>query len=190
MTDWCHIRVSVVGKPENVKAFVKRAEGKDLLWKDGKGPAFLGHVTVPLSFHALAPLRPNTLDGPYDPVGIGEEKRQWGCKWSAFETEFEMVNKGHALYEFETANGVPANLFKTCSGRFDVKIYVSHWSDIIDGQRGRDIYFRHEVYAMRQNASPLTLGSRETPQNFAKRQEIWLHETFNNHLEWVKGMTE
>ena len=38
MTDWCHNRLSVIGKPEMVKAFVEKAEGKDLLWEDGQGP--------------------------------------------------------------------------------------------------------------------------------------------------------
>jgi hypothetical protein len=189
MTDWYHNRLSVIGKPESIKAFVENAESKDLLWKDGKGPAYLGSVTTLLSFHALVPLRNSTLEGPYDPVGILEERRQWGCKWGAFEPDFQMVEDGHALYEFHTASRPPVNLLKTCSAAFDVKFYVSYWANVLKGRRGRSIYFHHEIYALVNNVSPLTLGSDEDPQNFQHRQELWLHEYFDNHLEWVKEMS-
>ena len=189
MTDWYHNRLSVIGKPENVAAFVEKAEGKDLLWRDGKGPAHLGNMTVPLSFHSLVPLRASVLETTeYNPWGIEEELRQWGCKWGAFEPDFRIVEDGHAFYEFQTAGRPPVNLLKTCSAAFDIKFYASYWSDILKGRRGRGIYFQHEIYALVNNASPLRLGEDEKPQNFQLRQELWLHEYFENHLEWVKEM--
>lgn len=188
MTDWCHNRLSVIGKPENVEAFVKRAEGKDLLWEDGKGPAHLGKVTVPLSFHSLVPLRTHVFEGLYDPNGINEERNLWGCKWGAFESDFRTIKDGHAFYEFDTPGKQPANLLKSCSMIFDVKFYVSYWADIFDGRRGRAVYFQHEVYSLGESDSMLKLGERESPQNFQTRQELWLHQYFENHLEWVNGM--
>lgn len=188
MTDWCKIKMSVVGHPNDVKAFSKKAHAKDLLWKDGKGPARLGAIDVPLSFHALVPLRPSTLKGSYDPGGIEEEMIQWGCKWGAFEAEFEMVEKGHALYTYETAGRPPANLLKTCSSDFDVKFYLSYHVDIGAGRRGRAIFYHYETYSLMNNESPLTKGKREAPENFSLRQRLWLHEFYEGHLEWVKGM--
>lgn len=189
MTDWCKIKMSVIGHPNDVRAFSKKAHAKDLLWKDGKGPAHLGKIDVPLSFHALCPLRSSTLEGPCDPVGIEEEMLQWGCKWGAFESEFEMVEEGHALYTFETANRPPSNLLITCSGDFDVKFYLSYYSNVGTGRRGRAIFFHHETYALMNNASPLSQGKKEDRENFSLRQRLWLIEFYEDHLEWVKGMT-
>ena len=189
MTDLCHNRLSVIGNPKAVKAFVEKAEGKDILWKYGKLAAYIGQVSVPFSFHSLVPLRPSALCGPYDPVGIDEERRQWGCKWGAFDTDFRMVEGGHAFYEFDTASQPPVNLLKTASGKFDVKFYASHAADVGKGsQRGRAIYYYQEIYALMHNVSPLTTNSDESPQNFTHRQELWRREYFDNHLEWVKGM--
>lgn len=189
MTDWCKIKMSVVGHPNDVLAFSKKAHAKDLLWKDGKGPARLGMIDVPLSFHALVPLRPSFLKGDYDPKGIEEELNQWGCKWGAFETEMEIVEDGHALYTFETANRPPSNLLNTCSGDFDVKFYLSYYMDGLE-RRGRAIFFHHEIYALMNNASPLSKGKKEGRENFSLRQGLWLTEFYEDHLQWVKDMID
>lgn len=185
MTDWCKVKMSAVGHPNDIKAFTKKAHAKDLLW-DSRIGAQLGVIDVPLSFHALVPLRQSCLKRPYSPMGLEEEKHQWGCKWGAFETEFEMVDDRHSLYTFETANRIPTNLLKTCSADFDLKFYVSYYMDI--ERRGRAIFYHHEIYALINNESPLSKGKNEGPQNFSLRQDLWVREFYEDHLEWVKGM--
>ena len=188
MTNWCHNRLSIVARASqeksSVDAFVADALGPDLTW-DEKG-ASPSKIPSTLCFHSLCPLRPSFLKQPYEPQGAGEELRQWGCHHGAFEIEFSQPAKQHAVYEFQTEERPPTNLLKTVTGKYDVTAYLSYYRS--DGRRGRGLYFRTQLYALVQNESGLTKGTGERPENFTMRQELWLCEYNENHLEWVSEM--
>lgn len=146
MPNWCHNKLTVVGDPELVAAFVENVKGAD----EDDAPE------QPLSFEKIDPTPVELLDtnraGGALPGWYRWRLVHWGTKWDASfgaplvalgsgvvpETRTPIVEPGKAFYAFETAWAPPLHVIETASRQHPGLRLTLVW-----GEPGSDIAGRH-----------------------------------------------
>ena len=101
MPNWVHNSLTVMGKPQDIAAFIHKA-----------GQAVPNKEPNPLQFHNFVPV-PNEFSNSMEGLTDWEFKN-WGCKWDAINCEIHPgEDDSEAFYYFDTAWDPPVKILKT-----------------------------------------------------------------------------
>lgn len=188
MPNWCNNRLSVVGPKDEVRAFVKRAQGVTQHY----APHVDSEKEEDFSFHQLVPIPDDVMKMNYDPHGISAERRLWGVKWGGCHSVLESHTDGLAIYVFDTPWGPPDNLLVTISSQHPKLTFVISYAEE-SPTRGR--------YAVRglhtiDNTSAGVIPEPDQPEEPASEKTWdeyyegpyaeWHNEFLNSHNEWTE----
>lgn len=142
MPNWTNNKLTVLGDPKRVAAFVAKAHGEHQHYKlSSFDPDDEGPKPSPLSFHQLLPIPDEIMAKEYDPHGFEAEQRLWGCKWGASDDRLVSHGPGRAEYAFDTPWRPARVLFETIS--------AGEWSDLTFIVSWREEYPSRGRFALR-----------------------------------------
>lgn len=161
MPNWCENKLTVLGSPERVDAFVNAARGPGPHFKPSDfelnqwrrrcelaaersepippDPRVPSTEADALSFHALVPLPESAIGELYDPAGYNAELAMWGIKWGAVKPSLDRHEPGRADYSYKTAWGPGHKFLYSLAAKWpDITIVVSYGEEY--PTRGRLVY--------------------------------------------------
>lgn len=190
-------KLSVLGPPKSVSAFVATARGRRPKSgdKDGENATVGDGPEVPLNFHSLVPLPEEYGTNPYGDMsarsGINLEREAWGIKWGAYRDQREPeCEPGLATYAFRTAwNGPHIIFMPKVAKRFPGLLFLLSWGGegptrgraLFTGRRtiGGEEKDRNEVYPVWCDDD-----GNELPGGYEKYKAVQ-NARLATHLLWV-----
>lgn len=132
MPNWTRNTLEITGDVEDLKRFRAAAVGYNP-WQQWRPD----RKTNALNFHSLVPVPGAVIKAGYDPVGCDWQCENWGCKWSACESELKIETAERLLYWFETPWSPPFQLLQRISVDWHSLVFVncfvnedeSRWGD-------------------------------------------------------------
>ena len=209
MPNHCNNRLTILGPPERVKAFVAKANGAqqrykassiDIHWwkeacnkakAQGEEPPIHPNLKIDtsvFSFHQLVPIPAATMKKAYYPDGYQAEHRLWGVKWGAYQVKLVYSNEKGAEYEFDTAWAPPEVFLERVSYKWPDLIFVCSWAEEFP-TRGRFIARNGEIS---ENVSEETQGQKppETlnDDDYYEWYVAWREHYYRKHNAFVASV--
>ena len=131
MPNWCNSKLTVIGAPDRVDAFVKKANGPHQHYKPHRlDPPDKKTRSSPLSFHQLVPIPDEVMAKDYDPHGYDAEHTLWGVKWGSSNDRLVSQAPGRADYQYDTPWGPAGTFFDALSeGEWSDLTFIVSWKE-------------------------------------------------------------
>jgi hypothetical protein len=125
MPNWVYNKLSVLGRKEDVDAFVDKARGQAAIYPESRNTQHVRELT----FNSFLPVPEEVLKAGYSTTGYDWQRANWGGKWDAGSVHVDRYADTHVMYTYETAWSPSDRVLTAMVEQHPELVLVNSWQE-------------------------------------------------------------